>query len=430
MISALSITACDRGGEPPPADPSEPPVATAEPTDPVVANEIAGLPRSDVYALRVSDRLYFVGRSAVPELLAEALAGKVRVDRVEGGWRVLSIERDALVEGLGLRTGDVIRTVDGVPLPSADALVSLVRALPERDAMTVGIDRDGATIELRYSIRDSDAITRSECIEQLVALVRTGVDVTGDRVVVDRAVLEELANVELLDALHVRDRDALLQALGLDTDVASVDGLSLAGPNEVLGALGRHASASSFVVELRTDFGTRPRTIEVGTGRVAPADLVAVLARLAAVKTTIASRPTPLPDPLARPPEGAPEAVPLDGAAVGIVAIDETHYTIPKALRDELGADPSVILKSARVVPATRDGKTIGFKLYGIRRGGAFSFKWLGLKNGDTVVAVSGVELRAMEDLLDGLPKWKKAKKLVVEIERKGKPLELVWTFE
>jgi hypothetical protein len=228
----------------------------------------------------------------------------------------------------------------------------------------------------------------------------------------------------------VRDRDALLAVLGLDTDVVSVDGLSLAGADDVLGALGRRASASSFVVEMRTDFGTRPRTIDVVTGRVEAADLAAALARLTAAKTAIPSRPSTPREPLVRLSEDPAAAKVRDAAAVGIVVIDETHYAIPTSLRDEVGADPSVLTKTARIVPVVRDGKQAGFKLYGIRRGGDFSLTWLGLKNGDTVLSIGGVGLDAIDDILAGLPKWKKAKKLVVEIERKGKPVELVWTFE
>src|SRR2546427_744949 len=50
-----------------------------------------------------------------------------------------------------------------------------------------------------------------------------------------------------------------------------------------------------------------------------------------------------------------------------IKKIDDTHYEIDKKLVDTVLANPMAVGKGARVVPAVKNGKPDGFKLYAIR---------------------------------------------------------------
>ena len=54
---------------------------------------------------------------------------------------------------LGVRNGDVIRTVNGTPLDSLDKALSLFNTLIESREITLGVERRGAGLDLRYTVR-------------------------------------------------------------------------------------------------------------------------------------------------------------------------------------------------------------------------------------------------------------------------------------
>jgi C-terminal processing protease CtpA/Prc len=110
-----------------------------------------------------------------------------------------------------------------------------------------------------------------------------------------------------------------------------------------------------------------------------------------------------------------------------IKRIDDTHYELDKALVDEILASPMVIAKGARVVPAMKDGKARGIKLYAIRPSSIFAK--LGLTNGDTVVAINGFPLTSADKALEVYTKIRQAKLVVFDIERRGKPLTLAYAI-
>jgi hypothetical protein len=129
----------------------------------------------------------------------------------------------------------------------------------------------------------------------------------------------------------------------------------------------------------------------------------------------------------------APQTVPDETEQAfddGIKKIDDTSRTISRALFDKLGADPKPFLKGARLVPAMKNGKPEGIKLYAIRPTSIFAK--LGLSNGDTVHKVNGVDLLSVEDAIKIAEKLKADKKLAkvaVDITRRGKPVTLTFTI-
>jgi type II secretory pathway component PulC len=421
----LLLAACEASSDSAPA-PAPAPTEVAAAPGIATVTEARTIAPTATAAVRISDRLYWLPRAAVAEVLAEALAARIRVEAKDGGWRIAEMDPGALAARLGLRVGDVVRTVDERALPHADAVLELVRSLPAAEEVVVALDRDGVPVEIRYALRDADPSTRSEIFEQLVALVRLGVDAEDGRSSIDRACLDVLARVDLVDALRPRQREALLRALQLHAPaIVAVDGAPTDDPRSVLAALAGRASADTFTVDVRTDFGARPRTIQVVAGRVDAADLALVVQRFLDASAKIGSPDPPTRDPaLGESVDPAmPERPDREAADVGIVAVDETHYEVPRALAEELAADPSGLAKMVRIVPAVEDGDIVGFKLYGIRRGSAP--KWIGLKNGDTIRAVNGMELGSMEDAMRSLTKLRKAKTFEIEVVRKDKPFTI-----
>jgi general secretion pathway protein C len=111
----------------------------------------------------------------------------------------------------------------------------------------------------------------------------------------------------------------------------------------------------------------------------------------------------------------------------GIKKIDDNNYEIDKALVDKVLANPMAVAKGARVVPAVKNGKPDGFKLYAIRPSSVYAK--LGLTNGDTLQSINGFELTSADKALEVYTKLREATSLEMEVTRRGKPVTLKYTI-
>ena len=107
----------------------------------------------------------------------------------------------------------------------------------------------------------------------------------------------------------------------------------------------------------------------------------------------------------------------------GIKKIDDNTYEIDKSLVDKVLANPMAVAKGARIVPAVKNGKPDGFKLYAIRPSSVYAK--LGLTNGDTLQSINGFEMTSADKALEVYTKLREATSLEVEITRRGKPMTL-----
>lgn len=137
--------------------------------------------------------------------------------------------------------------------------------------------------------------------------------------------------------------------------------------------------------------------------------------------------PSPAQAPIAPP---APPVVPTTPAdeiaaqiAEGTRKLDDTHYEISRALVDSLLANPVAFVKKLRIVPAVKDGKPEGIKVFGVTSV-SLPAK-LGLSNGDLLQSINGFPLTSPENGLDAYGKLRDASSLELEIQRRGKPLTL-----
>jgi len=62
------------------------------------------------------------------------------------GFKALSVQRDSMIERLGLRSGDVITSVNGQPIDSPDKLMGLYQQLQTSRHFIVELERDGQRI--------------------------------------------------------------------------------------------------------------------------------------------------------------------------------------------------------------------------------------------------------------------------------------------
>ncbi len=111
----------------------------------------------------------------------------------------------------------------------------------------------------------------------------------------------------------------------------------------------------------------------------------------------------------------------VEGSEDAIQCPSENLCIVDRAFVEKLLANPAALAKQARVIAAKVDGETKGFKFYGVRRDSLP--KMLGLKNGDMLVSVNGVELTSMDRVMGLYSKLRHASNLSVTIDRKGKTI-------
>jgi general secretion pathway protein C len=121
------------------------------------------------------------------------------------------------------------------------------------------------------------------------------------------------------------------------------------------------------------------------------------------------SKQRPKPKPSAREIPGARDAIACNGNAC----------TVDREFVEALLANPRMLARQAKILPAVKDGQTHGFRLSRIRRGTLP--RLLGLQNGDTLLAVNGTNLDSMDQAISLYAKLRRASDLSLTVERKGK---------
>ncbi|MBL9016337.1 MAG: hypothetical protein JNL83_19265 [Myxococcales bacterium] len=111
----------------------------------------------------------------------------------------------------------------------------------------------------------------------------------------------------------------------------------------------------------------------------------------------------------------------------GIKSLGKNQVSLKRELLDRMLANPMAIAKGARVIPATKNGVAVGFKLYAVRPKSVWAR--LGFANGDTINRVNGMDVSSPDKALEVYTRLREAKALTIDIERRGKPLALGVTF-
>ena len=107
---------------------------------------------------------------------------------------------------------------------------------------------------------------------------------------------------------------------------------------------------------------------------------------------------------------------------------DSTEFTVPEEELNEALANLPKLLSQARAVPFFRNGKSIGMRLFAIRRGSLY--EKLGMKNGDIVLSVNDNSLADPAEALKLFEKLKTERAIGVLVERNGGQVELRYAIK
>lgn len=111
----------------------------------------------------------------------------------------------------------------------------------------------------------------------------------------------------------------------------------------------------------------------------------------------------------------------------GVRCSGSQQCEVDRSLVDKMLANTAALATSARFVPSMKDGRSDGFKLYAIRPSSIFGK--LGLKNGDTVKAINGMDMTSPDQALAIYTKLRTASHLSVAVERHGETVTMDYTI-
>jgi general secretion pathway protein C len=126
-------------------------------------------------------------------------------------------------------------------------------------------------------------------------------------------------------------------------------------------------------------------------------------------------------------PAGGPSPVPADIASK-IQKVSDTEFNIDRSVVDKILENQAELMKSARIVPETKDGKVLGIRLFGIRPDTLLGT--LGLQNGDRLEAINGFNMGSPEKALEAYARLRTAQNLNVNVNRRGNPVAIVFNIK
>lgn len=86
---------------------------------------------------------------------------------------------------------------------------------------------------------------------------------------------------------------------------------------------------------------------------------------------------------------------------------------------DRALAGPETLSHRTRILPEVRDGRTVGVRVFGIRRGDVLSS--LGFANGDVILRVNELEVASPDRCLEAYSRLRASDRLTVTYERGGR---------
>jgi len=102
----------------------------------------------------------------------------------------------------------------------------------------------------------------------------------------------------------------------------------------------------------------------------------------------------------------------------GITRLGEHRYEIQRHTLESLLGNVGLLSRSARPVPEIKEGRMIGFRLFGVRPDGPVGR--IGMKNADVITSVNGLELSSPEQAIEAFGKLRSASHLSLRFERDG----------
>lgn len=106
-----------------------------------------------------------------------------------------------------------------------------------------------------------------------------------------------------------------------------------------------------------------------------------------------------------------------------IQKVSETEFNVDRSVIDNILENQAQLMRSARIVPEQKDGKTVGIRLFGIRQDTLLGT--LGMQNGDRLEKINGFDMASPEKALEAYARLRTATNLTVQVTRRGKQMTM-----
>lgn len=128
--------------------------------DPARSKAAAASAASDGGVQQVSENKYTVPRATIEQQMSnpESLARQARImpnykDGESAGLRLVGISPNSVYSQLGIRSGDVIHSVNGVPLDNQRKAMEMLDKMRSEKSVTIEVERRGKKEKIQYDIR-------------------------------------------------------------------------------------------------------------------------------------------------------------------------------------------------------------------------------------------------------------------------------------
>jgi general secretion pathway protein C len=111
----------------------------------------------------------------------------------------------------------------------------------------------------------------------------------------------------------------------------------------------------------------------------------------------------------------------------GLRALGRGVYVVPRGSLDEALSAQRPLARRTVILPESRDGRVVGVRVYGIRRGDTLAA--LGFADGDVILRVNGVEIASPDRCLEAYARLRRADRVTVTFERRGRPRSHVYAI-
>lgn len=111
-----------------------------------------------------------------------------------------------------------------------------------------------------------------------------------------------------------------------------------------------------------------------------------------------------------------------------IQKVSETEFNVDRSVIDNVLENQATLMRSARIVPEQKDGKTVGIRLFGIRQDTLLGT--LGMQNGDRLEKINGFDMASPEKALEAYARLRTATSLTVQLTRRGKALTIEYQIK
>jgi general secretion pathway protein C len=147
----------------------------------------------------------------------------------------------------------------------------------------------------------------------------------------------------------------------------------------------------------------------------------------AAPAAPVASTPAPADAEKApRSRRGAPQVPPE--ISEKIQKVSDSEYNVDRSVIDNILENQAQLMRSARIVPEQKDGKTVGIRLFGIRQDTLLGT--LGMQNGDRLEKINGFDMASPEKALEAYARLRTATSLTVQGTRRGTPFTIEYQIK